>query len=74
MLMDLASSKSWVHGILTLLNPQPLGFPATWDNPPPSPPTVAQSISPPGDLGSWPFKRSELSGCCQIYGYYIHLQ
>ena len=36
-----------------------------------TPPTVAQSISHPGDASLWTLKRSELSGCWQMHGYYI---
>ena len=53
------------HGVLTFwaapaygLYP-PLGLP----------PTLAQSISPPGDEGPWTLKRSKLSGCWQMHRY-----
>ena len=34
--------------------------------------TVDQSISPPGVVGQWPFKRSELSSLWQMHRYHIY--
>ena len=44
---------------------RPLGLFSTWATIPPS--TVAQSITHTGDVGPWPFKRSELSACWQMH-------
>ena len=38
----------------------------------PTPSTVAQLLSPSGDVCLWPMKRSELSGYWQMHRYYIY--
>ena len=47
-------------------------LPPTWANPLSHTHFVAQFISPPGDVGPWPLKRSGLSGCWKMHRYYIY--